>query len=157
MTTYRELTIDDLAKLVKEAAASINWQAYREFALTIYGDKAHKIVTATGEEYNDQTYDDVVEYVTVYDVDDNELAPDLLLPFWQDKIKAHAAEIEQRRVDPWWLENYPNEIESGFGSDDQEECTAELMHELPTLDNDETEFTFFVNEPPVKPRVFIAE
>ena len=156
MATYRELTIDDLAKLVKESAAAINWQAYREFALTMYGEKAHKIVTATGSEYNDQTYDDVVEYVTVYDLSDNELEPDLSLPFWQEQIREHAAEIERRRTDPWWIKNYPNDIESEF---DVEDCegASELMHALPTLDNDETEFTFFVNEPPITPRVFIAE
>jgi len=152
MTTYRELTINDLAKLVKEAAAAINWQAYREFALTVYGDKAHKIVTATGEEYNDQTYDDVVNYVNVFDIEGNELEPDLSLPFWQERVKEHERRVKKNYHG--YYDKYPEMRE--FDTED-DEGVSELMHELPTLDNDETEFTFFVNEPPITPRVFIAE
>lgn len=148
--TYRELTIDELAGVLREAESAVHWAAYRKYALDLYGEKAYKIVTATGAEYNDETYDDKVEFVFVFDSDGNELEFDLSTSFWLPKIEEHNLDVLRNHLG--YYTRYP--YAAAF---DANEVEYDVRQVLPTLKNDGTEFTFFVNSPPKFPRIAIIE
>jgi hypothetical protein len=147
---YRILTLDEVAGLVAVAEAAAHWSAYRKFALEYYGERSHKITTATGQEYNDETYDDRIAYINVYDVDGNELDPDLTLAAWAAPIARHNKAVAENARG--FYTKYPEERE--FDPDD---TLYDARSELPTLQNDETEFVFYVNTPPDIPRIAIIE
>lgn len=148
--TMREVTPEDMAKMLDVIKAAADWQAYREFALKYYGPNADVIKTATGEEYNDETYDDKVMYVTVIDHEGDEMQPDLTLPAWHPYIENHNRWVSENHNG--YYTKYPEAREY-----DPESDMYDVISELPTLKNDETEFVFLVNTPPQLPKLFIEE
>lgn len=122
-------------------------QAYRDYALKLYGDVAHTIKTATDADYNGEPCDDYVGYVKVYDASGTALDYDFNLPFWQEEIAARRAYLSRPEV-------YESYKEQGWALDWDEVdvyCMEyALRSQLPPLQNDGTEFTFLVHEPPVR-------
>jgi hypothetical protein len=71
---YRRLTTEELKKL----GITSNFEkteVYRRFAKSYYPNTAHTMLLAINSEYNDNTYDNSVKYVVVYDKEGNEIPP----------------------------------------------------------------------------------
>ena len=64
---YKEITVHELKELIFQSENAVHWQAYTGFARHMYGDAAHKVVTLGYSHYNDNTNDDGVALVAVYD------------------------------------------------------------------------------------------
>lgn len=99
MTTYRQLTHEELTGLADRIAYSGQWLEVVEFAKNFYGPNVYRVVVSTGEEYNDETYDTVIEEVEVYDKDGNALEVDLSTPWWQEKRKEYNGYCERYGYD----------------------------------------------------------
>jgi hypothetical protein len=71
---YRKLTESEL-KLLGITTPSDTYKLHRDFAKKYYPSNATTMVLALDSEYNDNTYENTIKYVVVYDVDGNELPP----------------------------------------------------------------------------------
>ena len=71
---YRKLTSSEL-KLLGITAPSAAYKLHIDFAKKYYPSNATTMVLALDSEYNDNTYENTIKYVVVYDVDGNELPP----------------------------------------------------------------------------------
>ena len=71
---YKKLTESEL-KLLGITAPSAAYKLHIDFAKKYYPSNATTMVLALDSEYNDNTYENTIKYVVVYDVDGNELPP----------------------------------------------------------------------------------
>jgi hypothetical protein len=71
---YKKLTESEL-KLLGITTPSAAYKLHRDFAKRYYPSNATTMVLALDSEYNDNTYENNIKYVVVYDVDGNELPP----------------------------------------------------------------------------------
>lgn len=72
---YKKLTESELKLLGITTTPSAAYKLHRDFAKRYYPSNATTMVLALHSEYNDNTYDNNIKYVVVFDVDGNELPP----------------------------------------------------------------------------------
>ena len=120
MSEYRRATAEDLAKI--GYVPNINkYSQHIAFAKKYYPPEATTMVMVVNSEYNDNTYDNELSYILVYDKDRNELTP----------IKSKANECRGN----WYTLPIPNTTSGGYGSaessDPLEEVVIPLNNEIP--------------------------
>jgi hypothetical protein len=120
---YRKLTESEL-KLLGITTPSAAYKLHRDFAKRYYPSNATTLVLALDSEYNDNTYNNTIKYVVVYDVDGNELPP----------LKATAKQCR----DGWSKLDIPGTSEiCGYGPHESREEMSDLIiqltNELPEL------------------------
>jgi hypothetical protein len=98
--TYRRMTEAELQTFVEEFLAFQTWRAFASYATDVYGPAVERIVVATGSEYNDEFSYLVVEAVEAYNVQGQQLQPDMTTDWWQTALRS-AAEAERPGATPY--------------------------------------------------------
>lgn len=140
---YRELTIEELPKLVRDVNQAVFWQEYVTFAKRFYDDTVVKLECETYGEYNDEGGTDYsVNSVTALDYNGEEVAIDLGI--------ARPFIIADRQENSWWLSR-PDILD--VGEDDLEDRFNDEMGSLPIADESEYSFTIDLTQEPTRPRI----
>lgn len=120
MSEYRRATAEELAK-IGYIPNQAKHGKHITFAKKYYPPEATIMVMVVNSEYNDNTYNNEISYILVYDKDRNELTP----------IKSKAKECREN----WYTLPIPNTTSDGYGgvesSDPLEEVVIPLNNEIP--------------------------
>lgn len=118
-TEYRRATAEELAS-IGYIPNDEKYSSHIEFARKYYPSNATTMVLVVHSEYNDNTYDNSIKYVLVYDKDCNELPP----------LKDTAKECRSR-----WDRQYlpiPGTQDNGYSRSESDEHMEDVIIPLGT-------------------------
>lgn len=98
--SYRKLTEREIATFIEEQTVYGRWRAYAAYALQVYGPRSDRVVVASEEVYNDESYDLRITHLAVYDAAGAELEPDWTTDWWQTTLGDGHAELTPQSWDP---------------------------------------------------------
>jgi hypothetical protein len=166
---YRKLTLNELTTIMQTAKAHEHWEAYTHVARLLYGNQAHMVVTAGYSEYNDETYDDAISYVAVYDANGACLSHRYMarienMNYWDADAQNFNSEDIQIGTTPFWHDQ--EEVQRAYWADYRsgpfqfsaaEAFWNAIRQHCVAVDSTNTATIFLVNEPPTMPDVYVWE